>query len=594
MRRAAERIQRAFGAQVQAVLRVVGSGALIGVALRARADQLPAVEGWVGGVRNAVAEEIAAALRALAHQDRLHSLLENVGRSAVHEGAGAVRADAVDHRRPHGRNRQADSDPRERQPRGHERGAEDHCPFRTLAQAVEEDPDDVVARTSLVVAFHRLGEDDRALACYEATLKIDPQYAEAHYFRANILYRRGNVREAIAGYTLAIGLQPELIESHEETAPQDRLTDYTPSPAEMYWIAKPARRILELNKALESNPGRADLFKERAAQYDRLRNYSQAIADYTSSLALQPDDASALHSRGVAYEQLGQNDRALEDYQQAIVLNPQLSNAYIHRGVTLGQMGNFRQSIASLTEGIRLAPKNPDGYFNRGMTYFQQGDFESAIADFSNVIRLSPDDEAAYYWRGISYEEAKRQPEAIADYRQFLTLSQDEIARAEIEQRLSQWKAGDRNGVRDRSVLPKEGQKINQVGSGKPARQLDIYGLIAALGERALHSIWFCSDVNCYGENAEELYAFTDQDRPIEGGDFLRIASGIDQTMAGDFQAFDPGAARPWIFIRAWQGSGFYMETNGTQIEKQLKTHFPSAEEVEGAHPPYAGLFIRI
>src|SRR6185436_20851157 len=101
----------------------------------------------------------------------------------------------------------------------------------------------------------------------------DPIYAEAHYFRANILYSQGNVREAIAAYTVAIGLRPELIEAHQGPTPEDRLTDYRPSPAEMVWIAKPAHRILELNQSLETDPGQADFFKARAAEYYRLRNY---------------------------------------------------------------------------------------------------------------------------------------------------------------------------------------------------------------------------------------------------------------------------------------------------------------------------------
>ena len=463
-----------------------------------------------------------------------------------------------------------------------------------LFKAVEEDPDHVVARTSLGVAFHRSGEDDRALSCYEAALQIDPKYAEAHYFRANILYNQGNVREAIAGYTMAIGLKPELIEAHQEPAPQDRLTDYTRSPAEIYWIAKSAHRILDLNKSLETDPRPANLFKERAAEYYRLWNYEQAIADYSSSLALQPEDASALHFRGVAYEQIGQSEHALEDYQQAVAINPQLSDEYINRGVTFGKMGNLRQSIASLTEGIRLAPQNPDGYFNRGTSYFQLGDFARAIDDFSDVIRLSPRDEAAYYWRGICNEAAGRQAEAIADYRQFLAISQDPRAREEVEQKLSQWNEGKRNGVSSRSAVPEDRQKTNQAESETPDRDLDLYGLITALGERAVNSTWLGSGVDCYGKKAEELLSFTDHDRPIEGQDFLRITSGIHQTIEGDFTAFDPGSTSHWILIRAWGGRGFYIETNDPKSKERLRTHFQAVEEVEGAYSPYEGLFIRI
>jgi tetratricopeptide (TPR) repeat protein len=460
-----------------------------------------------------------------------------------------------------------------------------------LSKAVEEEPSHVMAQASLGVAFHRLGEDERALSCYEAALQLDVKSAEIHYFRANILYLQGNIREALTEYTTAIGLQPDLIEAHQKPTPEDRLTDYSGWPAEMYWIAKSAHRILELNKSLEFNAQQANLFKERAAEYSRLGNYEQAIADYSVSLGLQPEDANALHFRGQAYDRLGQFELALKDYQQALVLNPQLSDMFINRGISFGKTGNFRQSLASLTEGIRLAPQNPDGYFNRGMTYFQQREFEHAINDFSNVIRLSPRDEDAYYWRGVSKEEAGRQHEAVSDYEQFLVLTQNSPAKAEIEQKLSRWQAETQS---IQSVMRHDGETTNSMGLESPDEKLDLYDLLFILGERVIHSIWFGSNVNCYGEKAEELHAFADYNRPINGQDFLRIASGIHQTIEGDFTAFDPDTTSPWIFIRAWDGTGFYVETNDHQSRKQLMTRFQKAEEMENVTPPYMGLFIPI
>lgn len=463
-----------------------------------------------------------------------------------------------------------------------------------LSRAVEADPNHVAAYTSLGVAFHRLGEDDRALDCYEAALKIAPKYAEAHYFRSNILYSQGNVREAMEGYTRAVGLKPQLLEAHEGAAPQDRLADYSGSPAGIHRIAKPAHHILELNKSLETNPGQADLYKERAAEYYRLWNYEQAIADYNSALRIQPDDAGAFHLRGVAYEQLGQHERAREDYKHAIAIDPQLPDLYLNRGVNFGRMGNFQQSIASLTDGIRLAPTNPDAYFNRGTTYFQQGDFERAIQDFSNVLRLSPNDEAAYYWRGISNEEAGRQRDAIADYREFLAVSQDVNSREEIEHKLRQWQGELREDLTSRDALPDDRQKTNPVPRQETTQGPDLYDVVAALGERSRRSIWFGSDVDCYGETAEKLYDLTKHNQPIEGDDFLHLTSGIRQTIAGDFYAFDPGASSQWLFIRAWNGDGFYVETNDPKSKERLKSQFPLVEEVDGAAAPYAGLFIRI
>jgi tetratricopeptide (TPR) repeat protein len=269
-----------------------------------------------------------------------------------------------------------------------------------------------------------------------------------------------------------------------------------------------------------------------------------------------------------------------------------LSDVYINRGVALGRTGNFRQSIASFSDAIRLAPSNPDGYFNRGTAYFQQGGFEQAIDDFSNVIRLSPGDEEAYYWRGMSNEEAGRLREAAIDYRRFLAISQNSEAKDRIEQKLSRWNAGKADDLSSRDAVPPDIQRTNLPPAQETAQHVDLHHLIVALGERALQSTWFGQGLDSYGEKAQELYAFTEHNRALEGHEFLRITSGIQQTIKGDFQAFDPGTDSPWIFIRAWDGAGFYMETNDAEIKERLKTHLQGIEEVEGASPPYEALFI--
>ncbi len=44
--------------------------------------------------------------------------------------------------------------------------------------------------------------------------------------------------------------------------------------------------------------------------------------------------------------------------------------------------------------------------------------------------------------------------------------------------------------------------------------------------------------------------------------------------------------------MRAWDGSGFYIETNDYKVKECLEARFQNVEDVEEAQPPYEALFI--
>jgi len=58
-----------------------------------------------------------------------------------------------------------------------------------------------------------------------------------------------------------------------------------------------------------------------------LREYQNAVDDFTKAIEQKPSDAIALSRRGQAFEGLGQISRALEDFRAALQLDPQLESA---------------------------------------------------------------------------------------------------------------------------------------------------------------------------------------------------------------------------------------------------------------------------
>jgi tetratricopeptide (TPR) repeat protein len=309
-----------------------------------------------------------------------------------------------------------------------------------LAKAVTDHPDLVLAQVSLGVALHKIGDHERALKHFEIALELSPRDAEAHYFRANVFYAQKSMSQAIAGYTIAVGIQPALIKAHHEKLPQDRLTDYNRAPFDMYWIRKPAYRILESSEKLAQNVPQAEVYVTRGTAYFELWNYEQAIADYTKSIEINANDAKVWHYRGLAFEQIEQYELALKDYAHVIELDPLFEDAFINQGTTYGKMGDYPRAIASFSRGIEIKPDDPNGYFNRGNAYFRTNEFDKAIEDFSEVIKISPQDEGAYFWRAQAHEKKGDLKRAIEDYEYFIKMPTNTPIKAEAKKRLAELK----------------------------------------------------------------------------------------------------------------------------------------------------------
>lgn len=73
--------------------------------------------------------------------------------------------------------------------------AEDARPY--FDAAADGAPDSAEAVSLVGYAQHRLNEDDRAIATLRRALKLDPDYAEARIYLANILYDRGEHEAAL-------------------------------------------------------------------------------------------------------------------------------------------------------------------------------------------------------------------------------------------------------------------------------------------------------------------------------------------------------------------------------------------------------------
>lgn len=122
-----------------------------------------------------------------------------------------------------------------------------------------------------------------------------------------------------------------------------------------------------------------------------LKQYKEAVENYTQAIQLQSNTALFYNNRGCAYGGLGEYDKAISDYNKAIELDSFNSTAYHNRGYTYNNLKEYEKAISDYGKAIELSPNNATAYNNRGSIYIVLGRTDEAISDLNKAIELKPE-----------------------------------------------------------------------------------------------------------------------------------------------------------------------------------------------------------
>jgi len=85
-------------------------------------------------------------------------------------------------------------------------------PIRTAEETLQQ-AEDVAAQFNLANALASAGRLPEAIPHYEATVKLQPNFAEAYFHLGNALANTGRASEAVRAFTAALRLRPDSLEA---------------------------------------------------------------------------------------------------------------------------------------------------------------------------------------------------------------------------------------------------------------------------------------------------------------------------------------------------------------------------------------------
>ncbi len=278
-------------------------------------------------------------------------------------------------------------------------------------QTIALNPEYTEAYNNRGIAFDNQGEFEQAIADYDQAIAINPKEASAFMNRGNAYAKQGEYEQALADYGRAIDLNPEYA-----IAFNNRGTAY-------FERGEYERAVAEYGQAIALNPEYNSAFNYRGLAYIKLGDYEQAIADLDQAIALNLEYADAYNNRGSAYNALGKYGQAISDLDQAIALNPEFVEAFTNLGHAYYGLGQYEESIAGFDQAIALNPEFSDAFYNRSIVYYALAEYAQAIADLDQAIVLNPEYANAFYVRGLVYQILGEYEKALADFKAHITLN---------------------------------------------------------------------------------------------------------------------------------------------------------------------------
>lgn len=215
----------------------------------------------------------------------------------------------------------------------------------------------------------------RTFADYNRAIQAAPTDANLYYNRGTIRSRNDNSL-AIADYTQAITLDPNLVQA----------------------------------------------YAARAISYTQIDRLTDAITDADRAISLNPDLKWAYHVRGTARSYTGDNQGAIADFTRCTQLEPS-ATAYYNLGVSQLTIDLYTSALASLSKSIDLHPELAS-YYARSITLTGLGDTFGADRDYSEALSretpgagsLYSNDEHAYYFRALARLARGMRETAKADF----------------------------------------------------------------------------------------------------------------------------------------------------------------------------------
>lgn len=150
---------------------------------------------------------------------------------------------------------------------------------------------------------------------------------------------------------------------------------------------------------------------------NELKDYKEAIADFSNAIAINSNYSEAYKNRGNSKYAMQDYFAAILDYTKAIEINPNYGDAYYDRGLSKYNLQDYKAAIGDFTKAIEINPNDAEALTDRGNSKYALQDYFSSIIDYTKAIEINTNYDRAYVCRGLAKIQLGQKDNACLDFK---------------------------------------------------------------------------------------------------------------------------------------------------------------------------------
>lgn len=277
----------------------------------------------------------------------------------------------------------------------------------------QKHPASTILLKQLAELYTAKKETDSAVAYWKKVAEVQPQNDTAYFKQARLLYDAGRYDSSLAAIQQSLNINPDNI-------------DYLSLSANTaYHLHLEDKALAQSTRILTINPQNINALLLSGIVLRNEKHNEDALIQFDNCLRVDPANTDALMHRAEMYVLLKQYNNALRDYSAAradLSTNADIIN---NIGICYYQSGSYQKAISFFKKAIFVNSRHPQGNFNKGIAYYNLNDFDSASVDLKAVSTIwdscQTDTCHAYfldaiYYLGMCYKKTGDLPAAKRNF----------------------------------------------------------------------------------------------------------------------------------------------------------------------------------